>query len=166
MIYGPLQHTVRKIDDLNESNARIYNLFINSEKDAPLPPEAVYFYVDPRVSVQRRIPVNLADVSAQEVAAAHVAALFTPAASNQRFIVSAGEIASQTISDTLRANFPELSDRTPIGNPGVSSLPEKASRYSISNEKSRRVLGIKYRSVEDTLKELGAQLLELEKSSN
>lgn len=50
MIYGPLQHTVTKTSDLNESNARIYNLFINSKKDAPLPPDGVYFYVDPRVS--------------------------------------------------------------------------------------------------------------------
>lgn len=97
------------------------------------------------------------------MAAAHIAALFTPEASNQRFIVAAGEIASQTISDTLRASFPELSDRTPVGNPGVSSLPERSSRYSIDNEKSKRVLGIKYRSVEDTLKDLGAQLLALEK---
>lgn len=102
----------------------------------------------------------------QEVAFAHVAALFTPEASNQRFIVCAGEIASQTISDTLRANFPKLEERTPIGNPGVSSLPEKAKRYDINSEKSRKVLGVKYRSVEDTLKDLGAQLLAIEKGGN
>jgi len=92
--------------------------------------------------------------------------LFTPEASNQRFIVSAGEIGSQTISNTLRATFPELKDRTPKGNPGVSSLPEKASRYSVNSEKSRKVLGIEYRSVEDTFKDLGAQLLAIEKGSS
>ena len=50
MVYGPLEHTVKKTSDLNESTARIYNLFINSKKDAPLPPDALYIYVDPRVS--------------------------------------------------------------------------------------------------------------------
>ena len=56
MIYGPLAHTVKKMSDLNESTARIYNLFINSKKDAPLPPDALYLYTDPRVSTF--IPCN------------------------------------------------------------------------------------------------------------
>ena len=51
MIYGPLQHTVSKTSDLNESTARIYNLFINASRDDPLPPNGVYFYVDPRVGL-------------------------------------------------------------------------------------------------------------------
>lgn len=50
MIYGPREHTVKDISSLNESTARIYNLFINSKKDASLPPDALYLYSDPRVS--------------------------------------------------------------------------------------------------------------------
>ena len=50
MIYGPLEHRVKDTSSLNESTARIYNLFINSKKDAPLPPDALYLYSDPRVS--------------------------------------------------------------------------------------------------------------------
>ena len=50
MIYGPLAHTVKKVEDLNQSSARVYGLFVNSSKDAPLPPDALYLYVDPRVS--------------------------------------------------------------------------------------------------------------------
>lgn len=50
MIYGPLAHTVKNVSDLNESTARIYNNFVNSKKNAALPPEGLYLYVDVRVS--------------------------------------------------------------------------------------------------------------------
>lgn len=53
MIYGPTNHAVLKISDLNESNARIYNLFVNSKAEAALPPDALYYYVDPRVSLRK-----------------------------------------------------------------------------------------------------------------
>lgn len=49
MIYGPLAHSIASIKDLNESNKRIYDLFINSKSDAELPPNGLYLYVDVRV---------------------------------------------------------------------------------------------------------------------
>lgn len=51
MIYGPLAHTVSDPSQLNESTARIYNLFINTKKDDPLPPDALYLFADVRVSI-------------------------------------------------------------------------------------------------------------------
>lgn len=50
MIYGPLAHSVASPKDLNQSNARIYDSFINSSRNADLPPNALYLYVDVRVS--------------------------------------------------------------------------------------------------------------------
>jgi hypothetical protein len=50
MVYGPLRHSITSVKDLNESNARIYNLFINSKKDAELPPNGMPVYTDVRVS--------------------------------------------------------------------------------------------------------------------
>ena len=102
----------------------------------------------------------------QEVAAAHISAIFTPEAGGNRFIICAGQISSQKISDTLRADFPELKDRTPIGKPGSSSLPEERQRYDASAAKAEKVLGIQFRSVEETLKDLGAQLIALEKNES
>ena len=49
MIYGPLAHSIASIQDLNQSNKRIYDLFINSKHDAELPPNGLYLYVDVRV---------------------------------------------------------------------------------------------------------------------
>jgi NADPH-dependent methylglyoxal reductase len=97
----------------------------------------------------------------KEVAAAHIAALFTPEASNQRFLICAGQIPSQKIADIWRANFPELADRVPEGISGAKTLPDDA--YNASSEKAGRVLGIKNRSLEESLVDLGKQLLAIEK---
>ena len=78
-------------------------------------------------------------------------------------MVSAGQISSQQIADTLRGTFPELEDRTPRGNPGTSSLPEKSKQYDSDSAKVKKVLGLEFRPLEDTLRDLGGQLLELEK---
>ena len=50
MIYGPLAHTVSEPAQLNESTARIYDLFVHTTKDAAMPPDALYLYSDVRVS--------------------------------------------------------------------------------------------------------------------
>jgi hypothetical protein len=50
MVYGPILHSISENSLLNESNLRIWDLFINSSKDAELPPNGVYSYVDVRVS--------------------------------------------------------------------------------------------------------------------
>ena len=49
MIYGPLAHTIPTIASLNESNKRIYDLFINTTPTADIPPNGLYLYVDVRV---------------------------------------------------------------------------------------------------------------------
>lgn len=50
MVYGPIRHSVKSVKDLNQSNSRIYENFINSTKDAELPPNGMHVYTDVRVS--------------------------------------------------------------------------------------------------------------------
>ena len=57
MVYGPLRHSITSVKELNESNARIYNLFINSKKDAELPPNGMPVYTDVRVSHSKSFQV-------------------------------------------------------------------------------------------------------------
>ncbi len=52
MVYGPLRHTVKSVKELNQSNSRIYDLFVNSKKDAELPPNGMHVYTDVRVGSQ------------------------------------------------------------------------------------------------------------------
>ncbi|KAE8441313.1 hypothetical protein EG329_005508 [Mollisiaceae sp. DMI_Dod_QoI] len=146
MIYGPMFVPAASVESINESNARIYNNFINSSKDAELPPGGVHMYVDVR-----------------DLAVAHVRAVTTEEAGGERIIVSSKAISSQEISDFLRSNFKELEERTPIGEPGTNSLPEGA--YTVSNEKASKLLGLKFRSDEECFVGLGRQLLEIEIAS-
>ena len=147
MVYGPLRHSVSGVKELNESTARIYNLFIDSKADAELPPNGLPLYTDVR-----------------DLAEAHLLAATVPEASNSRFVICAGQASSQNISDLLRSKIPELQDRTPKGVPGGNLLPKKA--FFGSSEKAQKVLGLKFRSKEETFVDLGKQLLELEKKSS
>ena len=144
MVYGPLRHSIDSVKQLNESNGRIYNLFINTTKDAPLPPNGMHVYTDVR-----------------EIALAHIKAVTVPEASNKRFVICAGQISSQEISDMLRKNVPELEERTPIGVLGGNKLDPNS--YDCSAALAEKVLGLKFRSKEETFVELAKQLLVLEK---
>ncbi|KAA8572550.1 hypothetical protein MFRU_003g02560 [Monilinia fructicola] len=144
MVYGPLRHAIKSTHDLNQSNVMIYDGFINSSKDAELPPNGVHTFTDVR-----------------DLAEAHLLAATLPEASGQRFIICEDQISSQNISDILRKNIPELEERTPKGVPGEKGLEDNS--YTCSSEKAQKVLGLKFRSKEDTFVDLARQLLDIEK---
>lgn len=160
MVYGPLRHTVKDVKELNQSNSRIYG-FINSSKDAELPPNGMHVYTDVRV----RLPYPFLfppTYPRQDLALAHVKVATLPEASGQRFVICAGQISAQETADLLRKNIPELAERTPIGTPGGNPLP--ANAYDCSSEKAKKVLGLTFKSKEETFVELAKQLLEIEKA--
>lgn len=142
MVYGPLRHTITSTDQLNESNARIYNLFIQSTASSPLPPNGMPVYTDVR-----------------DLAHAHLLAATVPQAGGQRFIVCAGQISSQEISDMLRAEVLELRERTPEGEKGGNKLGDW---YNCSSAKAEKELGMSFRIKEETFVELAKQLLQIE----
>jgi hypothetical protein len=77
-------------------------------------------------------------------------------------IISAGKIASQEISDTIRANFHLLADTVSMGNPGASSLPDNEYKASVSPAKG--FLGIEFTPTEKTFVDLAQQLIRLAKA--
>jgi len=144
MVYGPIRHTMTSVNQLNESNMRIYNLFINSSKEAPLPPNGMHVYTDVR-----------------DLANAHIAAATLPSASNKRFVICAGQVNSQEISEFLRGEIEELKERTPEGVRGGNQLD--VSAYECSAALARENLGIRFREKKETFVDLAKQLLEIEK---
>lgn len=84
-------------------------------------------------------------------------------AGNKRFLITPGAVTSQEISDILRAKVPGAEERTPKGEPGKNTLPDDA--YKADTSRAQKVLGLTYRSKEDTFVDLGKQLLEIEKSA-
>jgi nucleoside-diphosphate-sugar epimerase len=163
MVYGPLRHSIKDIKELNQSNSVIYNNFINSSKDAPLPPNGMHVYTDVRVRNTPPSPfpgTHHSNLHPKDLAHAHILAATVPSASNSRFIICAGQISAQEIADMLRKHIPELAEKTPIGKPGTSSLPENA--YTCSSELAERVLGLRFRGKEETFVELARQLVGIE----
>jgi hypothetical protein len=88
--------------------------------------------------------------------------MIVPEAGNQRFVVSARQFSFQGICDILRSRFPELSERTPLGKPGTSSLPPGA--YSIDNSKVKELLGVEFRTLEETVLDVARCMLDIEQS--
>lgn len=110
MIFGPyLPNTFKRLrlTDLNESNKRVYEGYVNSGKDKGLPHNALNVYVDVR-----------------DLARAHIEALERTEVGGERIIVSAREVSAQRICDLVRTRFKELDERTPLGKPGTSDIEE------------------------------------------
>ncbi|KAI0888180.1 flavonol reductase [Annulohypoxylon maeteangense] len=145
--FGPLRHSISRIEDLNESNDRLWKYCFDSTEDAPMPYIPVHTYVDVR---------DLAKVQVQS--------MIVPEAANQRFIVCARQFSYQDICDILRSHFPELRKRTPLGRPSISSLPQGA--YSVDNTKVREILGIEFRSLEETVLDTARYMLHVEQDEN
>ncbi|KAF9890129.1 hypothetical protein FE257_006290 [Aspergillus nanangensis] len=142
MVYGPNMNATASIAHLNESSAEIYRLMTAKPTD-PVPPTSFWGSVD-----------------ARDVAQAHLKAYETPEAGGQRFLVCQDNYSYQQMVDVLREKVPEVKDRVPVGKPHTG-LGEEV--YGIDNSKSRKVLGLHYRSFEETVVDAARSLLELAK---
>ncbi|KAK4083885.1 uncharacterized protein Triagg1_1547 [Trichoderma aggressivum f. europaeum] len=106
----------------------LFCLFNGSEQEVP--PTAFFFYVDVR-----------------DFAEAHVQAFEKPADANQRYLIAASAYSYQQICDIIRAKFPGLRETTPKGETGAPIPPS----YIVDTTKANTDLGVKYRSLEDTV---------------
>jgi hypothetical protein len=87
------------------------------------------------------------------VAKAHVLALTVPQAANNRFITSASPFCTQEICDILRPHAPDLPN-IPSGNVGaVEEANDPRNVLVFDGGKARRMLGVTYRSIDDTVKD-------------
>lgn len=142
MVYGPLYSTglLESKDDLNFSNAGIWKMS-QLGKESKVPATKGPVYVDVR-----------------DLAEAHFNALIIKEASNERFIVSAGDFCNQEICDILRKNLPiELADKVPIGNPGERMT---GTHFTTDSTKAIKILGITFRGIKESVVDLIVQLNE------
>jgi nucleoside-diphosphate-sugar epimerase len=125
MIYGPILHQVKSLDELNTSSDRIWRLYQGNPRSAPV-----------------GSPMH---IDVRDLAIAHVLAIDNPKAANQRFFMVAEQAAEKTLRDILEKNFPEI--RGNLKDEVTETLPP----WKIDNSKSIKVLGVKYRPLEETL---------------
>jgi nucleoside-diphosphate-sugar epimerase len=129
------------MSSLNTSSGDIYRLFNGSEKE--IPQTGFWAYADVR-----------------DIATAHLLAYTTPAAANQRYMISNAPYSYQIFCDIIRKNFPDLAATTPEGDANKPLPPV----YQLDTSKSITELGLKYRPIEETVVDAVNSLRELEKN--
>jgi nucleoside-diphosphate-sugar epimerase len=125
MIYGPVLHQVKSLDDLNTSSARILKLYQGIPRSGPV-----------------GSPMH---IDVRDLAQAHVLAIENPKAANQRFFMAAQLATEKELRAIMEKNFPEI--RGNLRDEVTETLPP----WGIDNSKSINVLGVKYRPLEDTI---------------
>ncbi|MCJ1471162.1 methylglyoxal reductase (NADPH-dependent) gre2 [Pseudocyphellaria aurata] len=142
LVLGPIVHYLNSLDALNTSNQRIRNFMTGAAKEE-CPPSGVNFFVDVR-----------------DVALSHVLAAFQGEAAGKRFFIVADKFSNKQIAEIMSEKFPHLRDLLPTGNALKSGDFPATGTPDFDNTRSVEVLGIKYRSltesVVDTVKSLQA----------
>lgn len=134
-VFGPYVHKPKDAKSLSPSVSTLLRL--NGAKE-PLPFD-FGGYVDVR-----------------DVAAAHVLALENPEAAGERFLTGQ-DFRYQLAADVVRANFPDIRDNVPEGQPGF-----KEPAYALDGSKVTKVLGVKYRPFEETIIDTFSQMRSLQ----
>ncbi|KAL2820311.1 hypothetical protein BJX63DRAFT_428145 [Aspergillus granulosus] len=126
--------------------------------------QMLWYLADPNVGAT---PFNFFHlgcwVAANDASAALAAAVVEPAAAGRRFIC-AQRCHWQLVKDAVRAAVPELRERIDVGTPGATEVAWETT-YDVDGSEVSDVLGIKYTSLEDTMRDTFAQFLEAEKQS-
>lgn len=128
-------HYLNSLDALNTSNQRVRNLLDGSFKKE-IPDTGVFIWVDVR-----------------DLALAHVKAIELPEAGDKRFFITAGYFSNREIAEIIRKNFPEYEDKLPGKEVKGGDYPE-GGLYKFDNSRTVKVLGIKFRSLEESIVDL------------
>jgi len=135
-LYGPFAHPIESKDQISGT------------------PEMFFGLIEHRHGEQLHTTLQTY-VDVRDAAQAHIAALEKHEAGNNRFYVGAGNYFWQELADITNKFFPGKT-QTPVGTPGEYPTPS----VLVDNTKSKTVLGIQYRSLEELTKDAWEQLLQ------
>ncbi|KAL4970554.1 SDR family oxidoreductase [Aspergillus stella-maris] len=136
MTFGPVVHPVHSADQLNESNAMIWQVAVGNDD----PIARVPFWIDVR---------DLAD--------AHVGALIREQAGGKRYTVAAPERFSYGLAaGIIKEHFEGLRGGVQGGSESVDGS------HGLDGERAGVELGVGYRSFGETVRDLVGQVLEME----
>ncbi|KXG54099.1 NAD-dependent epimerase/dehydratase [Penicillium griseofulvum] len=130
LVFGPIVHYLNSLDTINTSNQRMRNL-VQGQMKEKIAPTGNFLWVDVR-----------------DVALAHVRAIEVPEAGGERFFVTAGYFSNKELADIMRETHPQLESKLPPAD-SPSDFPENI--YGIDNTKSKKVLGLNYRPLKQTV---------------
>jgi nucleoside-diphosphate-sugar epimerase len=127
-----VQRQLPTLDAINTSNLRIRDLVTGKMREGLEPTAPVFTWCDVR-----------------DVALAHVRAVMRPDAGGKRFYVVSGHFSNKRLADVIRGRFPELDDKLPPEGVAVDDFPDDV--YGFDNRRSREVLGIEYRGLDESV---------------
>ena len=143
LIFGPPSRFVDSLDALNTSNDRVRRMLSGELKAIGLPPTVVYIFADVR-----------------DVALAHIRALQVDEAGGQRFLITGGYFSNKQIADIIRKLYPELArENLPPSKETNDDTPLDV--YGYNNRKSREVLGLRYRTLDECIQDTVASMIAL-----
>jgi nucleoside-diphosphate-sugar epimerase len=108
---------------LNTSHWFLLDILTGKHKDTAVPENISFYFVDVR-----------------DLAAAHVKAINTLGAFNDRFMLVKGTYTNREVVEIIRANFPEYRDQLPAAEAAGGDLP-KDGLFEIDHSKRRGVFG-------------------------
>jgi nucleoside-diphosphate-sugar epimerase len=82
-----------------------------------------------------------------------VKAIEIPEAADKRFFITAGYFSNKEICEIIRKTFPEYENELPGKDVKGGDYPE-AGLYKYDNSRTVNVLGIKFRSLEESIVDL------------
>lgn len=100
-------------------------------------------------------------VDVRDLATVHVRALEVPEAGNERFLIAGGRYSYQQTADVLRASsrIPDVDKaKIPRGRPGDNYPGPNV--YELDDSKSIRILGVAYRSFEESIVDSAVKVVE------
>lgn len=139
LVLGPVVHYLNSLDNINTSNTFVRDM-IQGKMREKLAPTIFFPWVDVR-----------------DVALAHIKAMEIPAAGGNRFFVISGNLCNADVATIIKSNFPNLVERLPTEL--KSDLP--ADIFGHDNSRSKQILGIEYRPLEESVVDTVKSLLAL-----
>ncbi|KAF5525808.1 Ketoreductase azaE [Colletotrichum aenigma] len=137
LVLGPVVHHFADLSSINTSNERVVDLVKGKWKEEVAPTGAAYLWIDVR-----------------DLALAHIMALEKAEAGGKRLFTTAGWFSNAEIAEVVRKNFPDLKERLPAPGTKGGEQPPKDKVYGYDDSETAKILGIKWRSLEESISDL------------
>lgn len=141
-VFGPIEQELKSLESINTSNKRLLNIVQGKKHEGPI---GSSIYVDVR-----------------DLAEAHVRAVEPqyPEAQGKRFFMTAGTFSDAYAAEIILQKFPSLAGR--IDAAFIQHLAERATpmKSKVDNGRSKEILKMEYRPVEETITDVVRSLLE------
>jgi len=141
-ILGPIIHSVSSIDAINASGELVRDFITGKYKD--------------------EIPVSMASrwVDVRDTALVHVRAVEVEQAGGKRFLIGGGTFSNREVATILWKNCPALRHKLPGPEIETGGYPAAGlAKYDV--EPSRKILGVEYHSLEESLVGMTGSLIGL-----